>query len=113
EDARKAVHMFHQVKVEILGIVENMSYLVLPTGERMDVFGQGGGRTTARDMGVHFLGEVPLDPEIRIGGDTGLPVALRGDGDPHAEVFVELARRVIARLEQIGPQTGPSIEISD
>ncbi len=113
EDARKAVHMFHQVKVEILGIVENMSYLVLPTGERMDVFGQGGGRATSQDMGVHFLGEVPLDPEIRIGGDSGLPVALRGEGDPRAEVFVELARRVIARLEQIGPQTGPSIEISD
>ena len=113
EDARKAVHMFHQVKVEILGVVENMSYLLLPDGSRMDVFGAGGGRRTAEKMGIHFLGEVALDPEIRIGGDSGKPVALRGDSDPRAAAFLELARNMDRRVLEIGAPAGPSIEITD
>jgi len=113
EDARKAIHMFAQVKVEILGIVENMSYLVVPgTGQKIDVFGSGAGRLTATSMGVNFLGEIALDPDVRIGGDTGKPVASR-DGDARAETFLQLARDVAARLEAIGPQMGPKIEISD
>ena len=77
EDARKAVHMFHQVKVPILGIVENMSYLICPhCNERIDVFSHGGGRRTAAEMKVHFLAELPLNPEVRVGGDTGKPIAL-------------------------------------
>src|SRR5882672_6802625 len=77
EDARKAVHMFEQVKVAILGLVENMSYLECPhCKERIDVFSYGGGKRTAEQMKVHFLGELPLDPKVRIGGDTGDPVSL-------------------------------------
>src|SRR5881409_2600796 len=99
EDARKAIHMFAQVKVEILGIVENMSYLIVPgTNEKLDVFGSGAGKKTAASMGVHFLGEIPLDPEVRIGGDTGRPVATRDEDDPRAETFLQLARRMIERL---------------
>jgi ATP-binding protein involved in chromosome partitioning len=95
EDARKAVHMFRQVHVEILGIVENMSYLVCPhCQKRVDVFSYGGGRRTAEGMGVNFLGEVPLDPEVRVGGDTGESVALKPPDDPHAAAFYELARSV-------------------
>src|ERR1700704_6423276 len=75
EDARKAIHMFAQVKVEILGIVENMSYLLVPgTNQKLDVFGSGAGRRTAETMGVNFLVEIALDPEVRIGGDPGKPV---------------------------------------
>src|SRR5271169_2042360 len=67
EDARKAIHMFAQVKVEILGMVENMSYLVVPgTGQKLDIFGSGAGKRTAERMGIPFLGEIPLDPEVRI-----------------------------------------------
>jgi ATP-binding protein involved in chromosome partitioning len=114
EDARKAVNMFRQVNVEILGIVENMSYLVAPkSGERVDVFGSGGGRRTAEEMGVNFLGELPLDPEIRVGGDSGSAVAWRGDSDPHAASFYEMARRAVARLEESGGPKGPSISIED
>src|SRR5258705_9580599 len=114
EDARKAVHMFAQVKVEILGIVENMSYLILPgTNQKLDVFGSGAGKATAEEMGVNFLGEIPLDPEVRIGGDTGQPVATRDDDDPRAETFMRLARNMIERLAMIGPQTGPKIEITE
>src|SRR5579871_5822039 len=98
EDARKAVRMFEQVKVPILGIVENMSYLNCPhCHQRIDVFSYGGGRKTAEQMSVHFLAELPLDPEVRVGGDTGRPVALR---KATAEPFVQLARNAIARTAE-------------
>src|SRR5258705_6465701 len=83
EDARKAIFMFHQVKVPILGMVENMSYLNCPhCNQRIDVFSHGGGRRTAEQMQVHFLAELPLDPKVRIGRDTGNPNALlKGEGE--------------------------------
>ena len=110
EDARKAVHMFDQVKVPVLGIVENMSYLLCPhCNERIDVFSTGGGRRTAEQMQVHFLGELPLDPAVRVGGDTGRPVVLTEAGAG----FRPLAVAVMRRLEEVGPQAGPSIEITD
>ncbi len=111
EDARKAVMMFHQVKVPVLGIVENMSYLTCPhCAERIDVFSHGGGRRTAHEMEVHFLGELPLDPEVRIGGDTGEPIVRqKGKGEP----FLELARNAIVRLEEAAKDEGPKIEISE
>ena len=114
EDARKAVHMFRQVRVEVLGIVENMSYLVCPhCAQRVDVFSYGGGQRTAAHMGVPFLGEVPLDPVIRIGGDTGSSVALRPPADPHAAAFYALARNTLARIAEAGAPRGPKIEIAD
>jgi len=111
EDARKAIHMFNQVKVPILGIVENMSWLKCPhCHERIDVFSYGGGRRTAQEMDVHFLAELPLDPDVRVGGDTGKPIVLRkGQGEP----FLELARNAMARAEAESSKTGPTIEISE
>jgi len=106
--------MFSQVRVEILGIVENMSYLLIPgTNQKLDVFGSGAGKRTAESMGVNFLCEIALDPEVRIGGDTGQPVAMRDESDPRAAAFGQLARNMIARLDAIGPQTGPKIDITD
>ncbi len=111
EDARKAVHMFNGVRVPILGIVENMSYLVCPhCRERIDVFSTGGGKHTAEQMKVHFLGALPLNPEVRVGGDTGKPIALKQGGDTG---FIDLAKNVIARVAEVGPPTGPKIEITD
>jgi ATP-binding protein involved in chromosome partitioning len=111
EDARKAITMFQQVKVPVLGVVENMSYLMCPhCAERIDVFSHGGGRRTAHEMHVHFLGELPLDPEVRIGGDTGEPIVRRKGKDAP---FLEMARNVMARLEEVAKDTGPKIEISD
>jgi len=106
EDARKAVHMFEQVKVPILGIVENMSYLE-HAGTRIDVFGQGGGKRTAEQMGVPFLGELALDPAVRIGGDTGKPLALT------TNIFTALAERLLERVAEVGAPHGPTVTITD
>lgn len=109
EDARKAVNMFRQVRVDILGLVENMSYLIAPgSKERIDVFGTGGGRQTAEAMGVYFLGELPLDPAVRIGGDSGHPVAL-----DNAPGFLALARQVVERIDAGSANARPSITVED
>jgi ATP-binding protein involved in chromosome partitioning len=113
EDARKAINMFGQVRVPILGLVENMSYLIAPvSGERIDVFGQGGGRRTADKMGFPILAELALDPDVRIGGDSGFPVASRGPGDAHATPFITLAQRVEQRCRET-QTTGPKITVED
>jgi ATP-binding protein involved in chromosome partitioning len=82
-DVRKAIEMFRQVNVEILGVVENMSYFNCPhCNGRIDVFGHGEGQHMAKSFGVPFLGEIEIDPQIRIGGDTGKPVASLGEDAP-------------------------------
>src|SRR5580698_292820 len=92
EDARKAINMFVQVRVPIIGLVENMSYLIAPgSGERIDVFGQGGGKRTAENMSVPFLGELALDPQVRVGGDSGMPVSAHVGDEPHGLPFFKLA----------------------
>jgi len=114
EDCRKAVNMFRQVRVPLLGLVENMSYLIAPqSGERIDVFGTGGGRRTAEAMEVHFLGELPLDPQIRIGGDSGSAVGWRGEQDSTASGFYRMAREAAQRAEASASEGGPSITIED
>lgn len=114
EDARKAVNMFNQVRVPILGIVENMSYLICPhCGERIDVFSAGGGKRTADMMNVPFLGELPLDPEVRVGGDSGKPVTARANTDPHAAPFFQLAGRLVEQAAEARASTGPTIAIED
>ena len=110
EDARKAVHMFQQVRVPILGMVENMSYLLCPhCSERIDVFSTGGGKRTAEQMSIPFLGELAMDPAVRIGGDSGQPVAL---GDK-AENFFALAKAVDQRASEVRGKKGPTIQIED
>src|ERR1700691_5255130 len=110
EDARKAIHMFQQVRVPILGLVENMSYLQCPhCSERIDVFSHGGGQKTAETMGVPFLGELPLGPAVRIGGDSGRPITLGDAGAP----FVAVAREVQRRAAEESGKKGPSIPSCD
>jgi len=109
EDARKAVNMFRQVRVDVLGMVENMSFLIAPkSGERIDVFGTGGGRKTADSMGVPFLGELPLDPTVRIGGDSGKPVAFEDRPE-----FLELAGRVVERVTAVSAKKTPTMTVED
>jgi ATP-binding protein involved in chromosome partitioning len=115
EDARKAVLMFQQVKVPVLGMVENMSYLQCPhCDERIDVFSNGGGKRTAEAMEINFLGALPLDPHVRIGGDTGHPVATAGPEDKCGGIYYELAKVVMARAKEASDSNvGPTMTVSD
>jgi ATP-binding protein involved in chromosome partitioning len=88
---RKGIAMFQKVNVPILGIVENMSYFTTPSGERVEIFGHGGGQAEARRQGVPFLGEVPLFTEIREGGDKGLPVAVSTPDTAPGQAFIQIA----------------------
>jgi ATP-binding protein involved in chromosome partitioning len=112
-DVRKAIEMFRQVNVEILGVVENMSYFNCPHCDgRIDVFGHGEGAHMAKNFGVPFLGEIEIDPQIRIGGDTGKPAASHGEDAPGAKSLYAVARNVIARLEEVNSAAGaPVVEI--
>jgi ATP-binding protein involved in chromosome partitioning len=102
QDARKAIEMFRQMKVDIAGMVENMSYFVCPhCHNEIDIFSRGGAEKTARQFGVDFLGGIQLDPEIRKSGDEGKPAVLEGEGSPHAKPLFDFARRVAERVEQI------------
>src|SRR3984957_20233084 len=110
-DVRKAIEMFRQVNVEVLGVVENMSSLICPhCNQQVDVFGHGEGKKTADVFGVPLLGEIEIDPRIRIGGDTGKPVAALGENAPEAKSIYAMARAVMARLEAVGA-SAPSVEI--
>src|SRR6201996_1965073 len=94
QDARKALEMFHQVNVEVLGIVENMSQFHCPhCHQEIDIFSKGGAERMARQFSIGFLGSIELDPEIRNGGDTGLPVALAGEGSPRGDQFFKVAEQ--------------------
>jgi ATP-binding protein involved in chromosome partitioning len=112
-DVRKAIEMFRQVNVEVLGVVENMSTFACPhCGKPVDIFGHGEGARTAHEYGVPVLGEIEIDPRIRIGGDTGKPVALQGEKALGAKSMYDLARAVIARLDAlVGTSSGPNVTI--
>jgi ATP-binding protein involved in chromosome partitioning len=88
---RKGIAMFKKVNVPILGLVENMSYFTTPNGERVEIFGHGGGRAEAARQDIPFLGEVPIFTEIREGGDRGLPVAVSAPGKPAGRAFIQIA----------------------
>jgi ATP-binding protein involved in chromosome partitioning len=110
-DVRKAIEMFRQVSVEVLGVVENMSSFICPhCHQSVDVFGHGEGRKIAEIYGVPLLGEIEIDPRIRIGGDTGRPVATLGEQAPEARSVYAMARAVKARLEE-ARATAPNVEI--
>ena len=114
EDARKAVLMFRQVRVPVLGLVENMSYMDVPgTNQRIDVFGQGGGKRTAEAMEIPFLGELALIPAIRAGGDTGRPVSLLGEEEPNAEGFFAIARKLVEQVDSGAGAKGPKVSIGE
>jgi len=95
---RKGIAMFQKVNVPILGIVENMSYFTTPTGDRVEIFGHGGGRAEAERQKVPFLGEVPIFTEIREGGDRGTPVVVSAAETPPGQAFVNIAKSLRSLL---------------
>jgi ATP-binding protein involved in chromosome partitioning len=110
QDARKAIEMFKQVNVDIIGIAENMSYFVCPhCNHEVDPFGKGGGERTAKDFNVEFLGNIELDPMIREGGDSGHPVVLGGENSRHAQSMFKFARKVIERVNELNAKDSGSV----
>jgi ATP-binding protein involved in chromosome partitioning len=110
QDARKAIEMFRQMKVDIVGMVENMSYFVCPhCNHEIDIFSRGGAEKTAKQFDVAFLGNVQLDPDIRKSGDSGKPTVLEGEASPHAKSLYDFARNVIARVDEIKSSAGESV----
>lgn len=112
QDARKALEMFHQVNVEVLGLVENMSQMTLPNGEVIDVFGAGATEQTAKQYGLPFLGSVDLDPRVREGGDRGLPAALGSEESQRANEFRAIAKQVAERAQAAAAENENVLEIS-
>jgi ATP-binding protein involved in chromosome partitioning len=109
QDARKAIEMFRQMKVDLVGVVENMSFFTCPHCNReIDIFSRGGAENMSRHFAVPFLGSIELDPEVRKSGDGGKPVVLEGENSPHAKSIYEFARKVAARVAEIkaGESTG-------
>ena len=107
-DARKGLLMFQQVNVPVLGIVENMSYFVCDEcGKRHEIFRHGGGRRASEELGIPFLGEVPLDPRVTLGGDQGAPVVTSAPDSPASQALREVARNLIVQLEATASQRAP------
>ncbi|MES2391671.1 MAG: Mrp/NBP35 family ATP-binding protein [Acidobacteriota bacterium] len=112
QDARKALEMFHQVNVEVLGLVENMSQMTLPDGTVIDVFGAGMTQQTAKQYNLPFLGSVDLDPQVREGGDKGLPAALAGNDSNRGKEFTAIAQKIAEAAEQAAAHSEDVLEIS-
>jgi ATP-binding protein involved in chromosome partitioning len=98
EDARRGMEMFRQLNVPILGVVENMSYLELPDGSRLDIFGTGGGEQLAREGNVPFFGTIPMDKLVRAGGDNGRPVIVENPKSPAAQALRNIAEQIAAKV---------------
>ncbi|MBI5384121.1 MAG: Mrp/NBP35 family ATP-binding protein [Verrucomicrobia bacterium] len=96
---RKGIKMFEKVNVPILGLVENMSYFITPTGDRVHIFGHGGGKQEAARQNVPFLGEVPIYTAIREGGDKGQPVVCTHPDAPEGQAFFQIAKALKSRFE--------------
>jgi ATP-binding protein involved in chromosome partitioning len=113
EDARKALQMFAQVNVEVLGIIENMSHFTCPhCHQEIDIFSRGGAERTARQFNIPFLGSIELVPAIREGGDRGLPVALAGPKSPQAAEFYAITQKLMEQAESAAAAATDVIEIS-
>jgi ATP-binding protein involved in chromosome partitioning len=100
-DVRKAVAMFRQLNIPVLGVIENMSYFLCGhCQERTEIFGHGGGAKMAEDMGIPLLGEIPIDTRVRAGGDEGRPIVSAAPDAPAAKAFLDIAGRVAAEISK-------------
>jgi ATP-binding protein involved in chromosome partitioning len=98
DDALRGINMFQELGIPVFGVVENMSYLETPAGERMDIFGTGGGERLAKMTGVPFIGSIPIDPQVRIGGDSGLPIAISHPDAKVTTALTDMAEKIAAQV---------------
>jgi len=111
EDASRGLQMFRELNVPILGVVENMSFLEMPDGTRVDVFGQGGGEKLAKQSQTEFLGAIPMDPAVRIGGDAGKPIVISKPESAAAKALRSIAEQLAARLSVEAYKNKTSVKI--
>lgn len=112
-DARKALQMFTRVNVPVLGVVENMSYFIAPdTGKQYDIFGNGGGNSLAKELNVPFLGGMPIDPRIRVGGDKGVPIVYDAPGSEYEKVLMQLSQDFAKQVEIRNTTSDSKVEIT-
>jgi ATP-binding protein involved in chromosome partitioning len=111
DDARRGLEMFKQLDVGIFGVVENMSYLELPDGTKMDVFGTGGGERLAREAGIPFIGAIPMDPAVREGGDQGRPVVITHPDSAVARALIRITEDIAAKVSVAAVQQSNFIPI--
>ena len=116
-DARKALKMFTRVNVPVFGIVENMSYFIAPdTGKKYDIFGTGGGSKIAKELQTPFLGGIPIDPRIRIGGDNGIPIVYDNPDSEHGKAVIDISRQLAEQVKKknlAGGTSGLEILLDD
>jgi ATP-binding protein involved in chromosome partitioning len=98
DDALRGINMFQELGIPIFGVIENMSYLETPSGEKMDIFGSGGGEKLAAVTGVPYIGSIPIDPQVRIGSDAGVPVSISHPDSIVTKAFTEIAEKVAAQV---------------
>ncbi len=112
EDARRGLEMFRQLNVPVFGVVENMSYLELPDGTRMDIFGSGGGERLARESEVPFIGAIPMDAIVRQGGDSGVPVVISSPDSAVSKALNAITMEIAARISVAAMQQSDFIPIN-
>ncbi|NPV75993.1 MAG: Mrp/NBP35 family ATP-binding protein [Anaerolineae bacterium] len=112
EDASRGLFMFKQLNVPILGVIENMSYLELPDGNRMNLFGAGGGEKLAETAGVPYIGAIPIDPAVRVGGDIGVPIVISSPESVTAEALRNVSEKLAAALSVAALQSQEDIVIN-
>ncbi len=111
-DARKALKMFNKVNVPVSGIVENMSFFIAPdTGKRYDIFGEGGGEKIAKESGAKFLGGIPINPQIRIGGDNGKPILIDDPDSGQSKIIMSIARKLAEEINLNNLNSDSDVEI--
>lgn len=111
EDASRGLYMFKQLDIPILGVIENMSYLELPDGQRMEIFGRGGGERLAQEAKTEFLGSIPMDSDVRVGGDSGKPIVSTNSEAPSAVAMRSIANRLAAKLSVLSIENQSGIEL--
>jgi ATP-binding protein involved in chromosome partitioning len=112
DDARRGLEMFRQLNVPVFGVVENMSYLELPDGTRMDVFGSGGGERLAHESDVPFIGAIPMDPTVRQGGDAGMPVVISAPDSAVSRALRAITMDIAAKISVAAMQKSDFIPIN-
>jgi len=111
-DARKGLRMFNEVKVPVIGVIENMSYFIGDDGKRYEIFRQGGGQKLAREGGVPLLGEIPIDPRVAESGDAGEPIVSKYPDSPVAAAYLKLALVVMDEAKKSAANAGlPEVQL--